>query len=143
MKTTRIIIALMFLCVSSVWIPKPQAAPRNDSNGAVQRAERIKSNKAYYSGTGYGITLDEAKRTAVEDLCGKISRSVNIASSALDTQDSESFTSQSYISTFVTLTNTETLVVSEEEGKFEVLIYVEKAQVENDMAQRAESVTHR
>ncbi len=140
MKTTRLIIALLSLLVSSVCAFTPAAAPRNDSNGAVQRAERIKSNKAYYNGTGYGITLDEAKRTAVEDLCGKISRSVNIASSSLDTQDSESFTSQSYISTFVTLTNTETLVVSDEEGKFEVLIYVEKTQVESDMAQRAESV---
>ena len=68
MKTTRIIIALLSLLVSSVCAFTSAAAPRNDSNGAVQRAERIKSNKAYYNGTGYGITLDEAKRTAVEDL---------------------------------------------------------------------------
>lgn len=140
MKTTKFIIALVYLCVSLVCTPEAASVPRDNTSGAVQRAERIKTNKAYYSGSGYGISLDEAKRAAVEDLCGKISRSVNITASSLDTQDSESFTSKSYISTFVTLTNTETLVISEEEGKFEVLIYVEKAQVENDMAQRAESI---
>lgn len=140
MKTNRFIIALLLVCIQILNASLSAAAPREESSGVALRAERIKSNSSYYYGSGYGASLDEAKRQAVEDLCGKISRSVNITSNSLDTQNSESYTSQSYISTFVTLSNTESLTISEEAGKYEVLIYVEKTQVENDMAQRAEKI---
>lgn len=124
------------LTVLSVSLP----LQAKDADGLRQRAEKIRNNRNYYSASGYGDSVDRARRSAVEELCSSISRSVSIVSSSHDTEDSESFDSKAYVSTYVTLNNTETITLSDRAGACEVLIYVEKTQVDNDMAMRAENI---
>lgn len=104
------------------------------------RAERIKNSPKYYYGVGRGLTEDEADRNAVEDLCSKISLGFSGKTVIHDTQDSESFTSEGIISTYVRLNNTEKFEVNGQEGKWEILRYVERSQVEAAEAARADKV---
>lgn len=115
-------------------------ASSREINARVERAERIKSNREYYYGIGYGPTVEEAKRFALDDLCGKISKVVDTQTSMRNTQDDETLDSRSYVSSFVTLSNTEVFVVGENDEKAEVIVYVERAQVENDMAMREDKI---
>lgn len=109
-------------------------------NTARDRARLIIENQRYYHGVGYGATLEEAQKSSLADLCGKISLTLALATDMKDTRESEEFTRRGSIATFVTLSNTERLVVSDVPEKYEVLTYIERQQVENDMALRADKI---
>lgn len=116
------------------------AEKKEEVNTENSRAESIKQNNLYYYGIGYGNTMQEADRMAVEDMCGKISMSVSGSSVAVDTNDDEVFTARTAISTFVTLSNSEKIELSNEEGNFGVMRYVKRQQVAEDMKKRADRV---
>ncbi len=131
----------LLLCVTSYTLLSPALhAAKPEDDGLRKRAEAIKGNSRYYHGIGYGETLEEADRRSLDDLCGKISLSYAQGTKTHDTQDSESFSTQGSISTFVTLSNTERLEVVSGPDKWEVLRYVDRSQVESDMAMRVEKI---
>lgn len=116
-----------------------QAEKKSDS-ARRERAERIRSNNRYYTGVGYGDTYEEADSKAITALCKSISLVYSNSTSATDTNEEELFKSQTAISTYVTLNNSESYEVSTEPGKWEIIRYIEKQQVENDIALRAEKI---
>lgn len=119
------------------------ASPKGDKETAekiARRAATIKESERYYHGVGYGETDEEAKRAALQDLCSKINMSVGGVATSKETLDDEKYSNEGVMSTFVTLSNTERIDISTVPGKWEVLLYVEKSQVENDMAMRDERI---
>lgn len=119
---------------------EPLPAKEENVSKAARRAASIKENKRYYHAVGYGETADEADRDAINGLCKNINMTVGGVALSKETLDSEQFSDEGVISTFVTLSNTERIDISTTPGQWEVLRYVEKAQVQNDMAMRDERI---
>lgn len=103
---------------------------------AVSRWESIKNNPAYYCGEGYGITIDEADKKALNDLLSKISVKVK---GSTETEESENvdggvLTSNSSfrqaVSTYAnaTLNNIEKVVLSDE-PEAKVGCYIKRSEV--------------
>lgn len=119
------------------------AAPKADKEAAAKLAERAKKielNERYYHGVGYGETDEDAKSSALQDLCSKISLSLAGRSAGKETLDDEEYSNVWIMSTFVTLFDTERIDLSTKPGKWKVFLYVEKSQVENGMAMRDERI---
>lgn len=137
------LLAVLLPVLSAFGAGSAGAAPKADKEAAAkaaQRAERIKENKRYYHGVGYGATAEEADRAAIHDLCSKINLTVGGVAISKETLEDEKYSNEGVMSTFVTLTNTERIDVSTLPEKWEVLRYVEKSQVDNDMAMRDERI---
>lgn len=137
------LLAVLLSVMSPFGAAVMSATPKGADEAAAKiakRAEKIKESERYYHGVGYGETDEEAKRAALQDLCSKINMSVGGVSITKETLDDEKYSNEGIISTFVTLSNTERIDVSTVPGKWEVLLYVEKSQVENDMVMRDERI---
>lgn len=139
--------SLMFLSLLAILVlsciemaASPSSSEKTDKARISKRAESIKENKKYYSGIGYGATADEAERDAISNLCKQINMTVGGVAKSKETLDDEDYSNENVISTFVTLSNTERLDISTAPGNWEILLYVEKAQVDNDMAMRGEKI---
>lgn len=134
-----------FALLAVLLLPLTPCLARDDDDDALQarvkRAEAIKTNSRYHYGVGRATTEEEADRLAIGDLCSKISMTVSQRTEMEVTQDSENFTSKGIISTYVRLNNTEKFeVCSGQDGKWEIVRYVEKQQLEAAKAERAEKV---
>lgn len=129
-----------FLVVFCVTVTFETSAGKKEDQARRERAERIRTNDKYYTGVGFGETYEDADRMAIAALCKSISLVYSNSTSATDTNEEELFNSQTAISTYVTLNNTECYEVSTTPGKWELIRYVEKRQVENDIALRAEKI---
>lgn len=131
------------ICVALLALACPLPGRAGDKGAATspmqQRADKIKANGAYYYGEGRGSTDDEAERIALDDLSRKISMTVRGDTRGVTTQDDETFTSNTSISTFATLVNTDKITISRE-PQASVLIYVLKADVNQGIAARADKI---
>lgn len=137
------LLAVLLLVMSPFGGVAMAATPKGDKEAAAKiarRAATIKESERYYHGVGYGETDEEAKRAALQDLCSKISMSYGGLAASKETLDDEKYVNEWVMSTFVTLSNTERIDISTVPGKWEVLLYVERSQVENDMAMRDERI---
>jgi hypothetical protein len=115
------------------------AATSEDAKLA-KRVAAIKESSRYYHAVGYGDTAEEADRAAINDLCKSITMTVSGVAKSHETLQDEDYSNDAIISTFVTLSNTEKIDVATTPGHWEVLRYVEKSQVEQDMAMRDERI---
>lgn len=111
-----------------------------DNDIARQRVDKIKnSSDKYYFGEGSGITNDEADAAALAAL----SRSINAKISALYkeqlTDDSESMTQTTTISSLVSVNNAE-LIILDEEPNATVFRYVLKSDVDDQFAAMADKI---
>lgn len=131
---------LYFITALLLVVSFPSVECKENDTARNKRAELIKGNKNYYHGTGYGDTQDEADRQSILDLCRKISMAVNSSAISNNSEDSESFSSQDAIATFVTLSNSERFDIEAGPNHWEILRYVERSQVDNDMKLRQEKI---
>ena len=137
------LLAVLLPVISPFRATVTAASPKGADQAAAKLAERAKKievNDRYYHGVGYGETDEDAKNAALQDLCSKISLSIAGIATSKETLDDEEYSNVGIISTFATLSNTERIDLSTEPGKWKVFLYVEKSQVENDMAMRDERI---
>lgn len=106
---------------------------------AEERANQIKNDAGYYSGEGFGATIEEADKNALATLSESIKMTVSHKESAVESEDNDDFkrsiSTKTGISSFTTLTNTEQIIL-EQEPKAHVLRFMRKADLESALADR-------
>lgn len=138
MKATKILFVVALLLSS--FHAHPASKDDKAVSKARSRAETIEGNKRYYSGRGYGATIEEADRDAVYSLSKNINLVALGVATIEDTESSEKYRNLGAISTYASIPNSQRIDISTEPGKAEVLRYVEVIDVENDMALRDEHI---
>lgn len=126
-----------------LWIPLMVLSLTMHAQDEVAKAAKIKADESYVTGDGFGKTLDEASKFAVQNLLSKISTglrsNMDIKMSEVNTNgeiDSESAMNMVINSyTQGTLRNSDELIISTS-PEFHVLRYVKQAEIEQIFSER-------